>query len=130
MCAIDFAEQAEFHNTEFRTARKPYPCEECARTILPGERHEYLTQKFDGRWSAWRTCQHCAAAGVWMTVVCGGYLIGDLRGELREHWHEGYTSVPFARLVVGVEKRWLDGRMPVPTGVHELATSMMRKQVA
>lgn len=84
MCAIDGADLADFCHGEWRRAAKIHRCEECQRAIRRGERHHYLSTLFDGRWSSWRTCEHCEAAGHWMAVVCGGYLTGGLAEELVE----------------------------------------------
>lgn len=130
MCAIDFADQADFAHGEWRRAGKVHRCEECIRVIPRGQRHYYLSTLFDGRWSTWRTCEHCHAAGLWMHVVCGGYLTGGLLEELVEHWDEGFRSVGFGRLIVGMRRRWNEGRDAVPEGVAELANAMLREQVA
>lgn len=130
MCAIDDAEQPEFWHDEWRTAAKDHACGECRRRIRRGERHHFVSSLYDGRWSSWRTCEHCIHAATWINSVCGGYLLGGLLEELVEHWHEGFRSVGFGRLIVGVQRQWHDGRDEVPTGVAELATAMMREQVA
>jgi hypothetical protein len=130
MCAIDDCDMATVWTESWRVARKPWTCEECARTISAGESYRYVSALFDGHWGSYRRCAHCMAAGAWMGEVCGGYPIGMLREELTEHWHEGYRSVPFARLIVGQKRQWHDGRDPIPTGVVEMATKMLREQVA
>ncbi len=70
-------------------------------------------------------CQECDR-------TIAGYPPTMLREELTEHWHEGFRSVAFGRLIVGQRRRWHDGRDPVPDGavVAELARQMMRSQVA
>lgn len=130
MCAIDDCEPATVWTEAWRVGRKPWRCFECDRTIPVGEHHNYVSTLVEGRWDSFRRCGHCMAAGVWLAEVCGGYPLGMLREELIEHWHEGYRSVPFARLIVGQKRRWHDGRDPVPTGVAEMAKQMLRAQVA
>lgn len=130
MCAVEDAEPWDFCHGETRTARKPHRCVECGRGITPGERYEHFTGVMDGQWSKWRWCQHCEAVAAWMRTVCGGYLIGDLRDEMREHWHEGFVEVAFGRLIAGIRWQWHGGRDPVPTGVGDLARRMMQGQVA
>lgn len=41
---------AEVYDTRFRRARQDHQCDECRRKIKDGERYEYHTGKFDGRW--------------------------------------------------------------------------------
>lgn len=130
MCAIEGAEPWDFVHDEQRTARKTHRCYECDRAIHPGERYHILTGLYDGRWSTERTCKHCAAAGVWMQRVCGGYLTGGLLEELVEHWHEGYRSIGLGRLIAGIRHRWHDGRDAVPEGVSEMADQMLAAAVA
>jgi len=115
------------------TGRRPAArCEECARAIAVGETYVFLVGLYDGQWSTYRWCLHCEAAGAWMWRVCGGYPLGMLREELQEHWHEGYRSVAFGRLVVGVRRGWLGGRAAVPDKdeVRSLADEMMHRAVA
>lgn len=121
MCAIDDAEPAAVWNETTRRAAKAHTCEECSRCIHIGEHHQYVSCLHDGRWSNFRTCAHCDAAAVWMRKVCGGYLTGGLLEELVEHWHEGYRSIGFGRLIVGMRHRWHDGRDPVPDSAEVLA---------
>lgn len=132
MCAIDDLEPSTVWSEKWRTARKAHPCGECDRTIAPSERYHFVSALTDGHWSDHRTCAHCAAAGTWLHEVCGGYPTSMLREELAEHWNQGFRSVPFGRLVVGVQRRWHDGRDPVPDSavVAGLAKQMMRAQVA
>lgn len=132
MCAVDDAEPWDFCSETERRAAKPHTCAECGRRVAVGERYHHLVGVMDGRWSTWRTCAHCIAAGAWMSTVCSGYLLGDLLTELVEHWDEGYRSIPFARLVVGVKRRWHGGRDPIPDAdqVRALAREMMREAVA
>lgn len=131
MCAIDDAEPLEVSHQQQRRARKAWACGECRRTIQPGELYRYLTGRVysDNEWLEFRWCRHCHAAGEWMGEVCGGYPREMLLEELREHWEEGYRSIPFARLIVGVKHGWHDGRDPEPVGVRELAKAMLAAQV-
>jgi len=132
MCAIDDADPADVWSETTRRAAKPHTCEECSRCIQIGEQHLYVSCLYDGHWSTFRTCAHCAAAGVWMRTVCGGYLTGGLLEELQEHWDEGYRSVGFGRLIIGARHRWHDGRDPVPAAVEvqALAERMLTQVVA
>lgn len=132
MCGIEFADPWDFVHEETRNAGKSHRCAECGRTIERGESHHYLTGVCDGYWTSIRTCAHCKAAGTWMDTVCGGYLTEGLREELTEHWEDGYRSVGLGRLIVGVRRRWHDGRDPIPdsTEVRALAKRMLEATVA
>lgn len=130
MCRVDDAEPATLWYSRERTASKDWKCCECYRRIAGGERYREFNSLFDGRWSRDRTCLHCYAAGDWLMATCGGYLGTELHEELIEHWDEGYRSIPFARLIVGMRTKWHDGRDPIPTGMRELATTMMHRRVA
>ena len=116
MCAIDGCEPWSVVRHEQRTAGKEHECIECHRTIRRGERHEYIAGRTldTPQWLTSRTCTHCRAAGRWLDVMCGGWPIGDLYDELREHWHEGYASPVLGRLAAGVRLGWCDGRTPIP----------------
>jgi len=94
MCAIDGCEPWSVVRHEQRTAGKEHACSECHRTIRRGERHEYTAGRTldTPQWLTSRTCAHCQAAGRWLDVMCGGWPIGVLYDELRDHWEEGYAS--------------------------------------
>lgn len=44
------------------TARKSGPCQDCAQTIVPGERVRSLAAVFDGDVRSYRWCALCCAA--------------------------------------------------------------------
>jgi hypothetical protein len=132
MCAIDDCERSEVWLEDQVRARKPWSCQECWRCIPPGERYTRIKSLYDGFWSTIRRCRHCTVAGEWMNEVCGGYVTEGLLEELIDHWWEGYVSVPFGRLIVGVKRKWHDGADPLPdkAAVIELANTMMRAKVS
>lgn len=129
MCRADDAELATIWDEKQRTAAKDHKCTECYRTIQVGERYRHISSLHEGHWRRDRMCPHCAAAGEWLVAMCGGYLLTEIYEELVEHWHEGYRSIPFARLIVGMRRKWHGGRDPVPAGMRELAKSMMQGAV-
>lgn len=129
MCRADDVERAVVWNEEQRTAAKAHKCTECYRDIQAGERYRHISSLHDGHWRRDRMCAHCMAAGGWLVATCGGYLLTEIYEELVEHWDEGYRSVPFARLIVGMRRKWHSGRDSIPTGMYELATSMMQGAV-
>jgi hypothetical protein len=128
MCAIDDADPPDVWDERTRTARKPWVCAECERTICPGETYLCVSCLYRGEgWSTFRTCRHCEAVSTWMRTVCGGYLTHGLHEELVDHWDAGYRSVALGRLIVGIRLQWRYGEDPVPDTerVRELAVSMM-----
>lgn len=115
---IDDAERCDFETTEYPRARKAHNCEECGRTIQPGERYRRTIQKFEGTVSAWKTCAHCEAAASYLVEHCNGYLVGGVREDLEEHWT---ARVPEDRLflgraIVGMRRQWCrrDGALMQP----------------
>lgn len=44
-----------------RTARKEHRCDECYRTIMPGEKYEYVSGIWDGRPESYKTCLDCVS---------------------------------------------------------------------
>lgn len=97
----------EFFEDGDRKARKTHVCEECGRNIEPGETYHYYAGRWDGDFCNGKRCSHCEAVTHWLHAVCGGYMIGDLRGELAEHYWEGY-GIWLGRAVVGMRRRWRD----------------------
>lgn len=106
MCMVDDGDGWEVCRVEQRRAAKAHRCDECSRTIEPGENYEWLTGLFDGSWSTYRTCQHCKAVATWLKVVCGGYLSGGVYEDLYEHWNEGYVSMWLGRAILGMRWGW------------------------
>lgn len=129
MCAIDDAPYPAVYSTEWPTARRSHACDECGRTIYPGERYRRIRGLWEDSWSTVKECRHCHAAGAVMNALCGGYPHGELYSELTEHWWDGYRSVAYGRLIVGVKRRWRDGLDPVPTGVSDVARALLADQV-
>lgn len=124
MCAVEDCEPFTVYTSKWPTARKAHRCVECRRSIRRGERYHHFQGLCDGTWSTVRTCLHCEAMTAWMNAICGGWPIGQLLEELEEHFREGYASIRFARLIVGMRRRWHDGADQVPDGVTELATEL------
>jgi hypothetical protein len=130
MCAVDDCEPWQVYNDTRPVARKRHCCSECGRDVAVGETYLRIQGLCDDRWDTHKICRHCEALSAFMIVLCSGYPLGDLYGELVEHWREGYASIPLGRLMVAMKHRWHDGRDPVPTGVSELAKAMLQKAVA
>jgi hypothetical protein len=130
MCAIEqCAPWDVVHDTQPR-AHQAHQCTECSRTIRRGETYRKIHGLCDGYWATHKICAHCDAAAQWMMVVCDGYPLNSLYDELLEHWRDGFRSAGLFRLIVGMRRRWHDGRDPVPTGVGALARQMLGQVAA
>lgn len=114
MCVDDY-EPSDVWSATVRKARREHRCDECGRTIVPGERYEHVSSLYDGSWSTLKTCPHCLAASQWLRIVCRGYLVGNLHEELLEHWREDelYRSLWLGRAIVGMTRQWR-GLGPLP----------------
>jgi len=80
-CTYDY-HGPEVCRTEIRRAAKEHRCCECGATIKVGERHQYVTGKWDGFWDAYRTCMPCKA--VRDDRMSCGWAYGRLWEDLRE----------------------------------------------
>jgi hypothetical protein len=84
MCSVEpdwDYESPEFLNERIVRARKAHKCEECRKTINPGEEYEYTTGKYDGAFFVVKTCSVCLELRSRFRV---SYLSGDLLHELHE----------------------------------------------
>lgn len=120
MCMVEDADGWTVFSDDHPVARRPHRCGECYRNIEPGERYYVATGLIDSEWLTMCMCAHCEAAAQWLSQVCNGYVFGEVYGELRTHWHDGYASIPLGRLIGGMRYQWADGRMPVPDWATEL----------
>lgn len=110
----------EFNSTHRPKARTSHQCEECGRTIDPGERYERTAAVWEGDFFTNIACQHCAVARVLVDEVDGYYnegyygglstWISDLSDDYSNDW------VPNVR--DGFYARWRDASgelWPLPT---------------
>ena len=113
-------------------SRKSHLCDECARTINPGEHYSRTAAIWEGEWFTNVACLHCAAAR---------YLVDEMDNYYNEQFYSGlsewlgdnwYMSVEAARLKVCVDRKWqrFDGAglMSLPHGT--LANERIRRQMA
>lgn len=113
MCAVDGAEPFKVSESAKRIARRDHTCDECERIIRAGESYSYVRGLDDYGWASYHTCRHCAAAGAWLDVMCGGYPLGGLLEEIEEY-ERGYGSPVLGDLLNSTRARWRDGQSPVP----------------
>ena len=118
MCAVDDAEPLDLVSVANPTARSPHLCDECARTIKPGEKYQLVKGRCNEEWITHRSCRHCLRAGTWLQVMCGGYPMTMLLDELVEHNEEYPTSAVLGGLIASVRDKWSDGDADLPDGVE------------
>lgn len=94
-CYCDY-DPAEFYRAEIRTARKMHKCEECAGSILPGDRYESAIGKWDGRVDTFKTCERCVDIRQWVknNVPCLCWAHGDTMDACREAVDEASWRAP------------------------------------
>ena len=75
--------QAEVFNARVVTARKKHKCGECGREILPGEKYETASGKWDDSFETYKTCADCLS--VRDAFFCEDYAYGGIWEILWEH---------------------------------------------
>lgn len=120
MCMADLGDdRPDIYQSEIRTARKEWQCDECGRKIKPGEPYHKASMLYERHWSDWRICRHCRVAAAWLIENCGGFLHAGVLEDLYEHASE-YPSIAagILRIKVGAQRAWRRfdkaGLMPVP----------------
>lgn len=117
MCMIDDCERNEFSSSVKRKARKEHRCDECRRTIQPGETYELNVGMYDGMFNTNKVCAHCLIATAWLAKNCGGYVTDAVLEDIREHIEE-YRGVynhavgPLKRIEIGMGRGWRVKRGP------------------
>lgn len=83
-CYCDY-DPAAFYIATIRTARRPYRCEDCGGRILPGDKYEHVSAKWD--WiQTFRTCERCRDIRQWVqnNVPCFCYAHAGLEETATE----------------------------------------------
>ena len=116
MCMADYGDGPEFWREKSQTARKGHHCEECGRSILPGEAYWYGFGKQDGHTYGSKTCTHCHVASQWLIRNCNGFLYSAVIEDFGAH---ATANLPMLRIVVGARRKWRSfyaptKLMPVP----------------
>lgn len=62
----------DFINHKQVKGRKHYTCEQCRKSILPGEKHNYCCGKFEGEFIDYREHNECRDAWVAINDLRGG----------------------------------------------------------
>ena len=71
-----------FNSSGLVRARKEHTCEECRKTIKPGDRYENVRGKCEGDWFSAKTCSTCAA--IRNVLFCYGWEYGNIWPEIVE----------------------------------------------
>ena len=79
----------EFESRRICTARKPHRCAECRREIMPGERYERYTGKWEWGIDTFKTCPDCLT--VRDTMFPEGFIFGVVWDYVWEHVFEART---------------------------------------
>lgn len=84
-CWCDY-DPPEFYDRREPTARKEHRCAECGGRILPGERYERVSGKWDGDFSQFKTCCRCTSLRDWVKahVPCFCWAHGNIREDALE----------------------------------------------
>ncbi len=78
----DSLEMGELSQNDMVVARKPHKCCECHREIAKGSRYERISGKWDGEFSAYKTCLDCVE--IRYGLSCGPVGLGNLWYEIAE----------------------------------------------
>ena len=93
-CVCDY-DPPEFYSEKTRHARTKHKCYECSRAINAGETYEYVSGKWDGDFSVFKTCCRCLElrAFVKQNVKCfcwaHGNMIEDAIDTAQEYHEQG-----------------------------------------
>lgn len=81
-CSCD-AEMPTVHNVHVHRARKSYRCDECRRTIQPGERYERTFGLWAGDAQTYIACEQCRDARVWTgtNIPCLCWTYGNILND-------------------------------------------------
>lgn len=90
---------------QWRTARKQNKCCECKRSILPGQRYQFVSGRWDGDWLSYRTCEDCYH--IRMAFACDGtWVFETLWEDLRESFGS-ITTACFEKIETVSAKEYL-----------------------
>ncbi len=91
----DYDSTSEFYSESIRRAAKPYRCCECSAVIEKGDRHEYVSGKWDGEIMDFRTCLPCSE--IRKAFYCQTWGLGSLWEDMQEQifpeWRDDLTIV-------------------------------------
>lgn len=103
-----------------RKARKQHVCDECGRTIKPGERYEHISGIWDGHADSNKTCLGCKA--IRNLFFCDLWVYGEVWNAVDDHILEVVRYGPGD----SEEIPW-DGIAGLPVEVREKVCGMIQK---
>jgi len=88
-CYCDY-EHPEFFERGTHTARTVHCCDECRRTISPGEKYEKVRGKWEGTFSVYKMCPRCIAFRDHLDahIPCFCWSFGGMLAEAKDHIRE------------------------------------------
>lgn len=121
-CYCDYDPPEFFRQRMVKAARSRHKCVECGRAILPGERYESTTGKWDGEMSFMKTCSHCLDIRQFVknSVPCFcwafGSMMDDARGAIDDAYRRAGLEVAglfmgYGRLVIAGRRRRAEVRL-------------------
>lgn len=117
-----------FNCTSHPTARKPRMCQECSRTIQPGERYERVAAVWEGDFFTNVACMHCACARV-IADYADNYYNEGYYGGLDE-WMLNDSDPRTLRLRACFSAKWRyhsGALMPLPESPWADATRLIER---
>jgi len=117
-CWCDY-EPPELIRKKTPLARKEHRCSECGSVITVGERYEYVSGKWEGDFSTYKTCPDCVAirdALDEMPCFCWGHgcLWEDIETQFQEADFQPGERFGYLRIVARHRKRRGAGRRKAP----------------
>ena len=101
----DTGEYCTVSDAKIITARKPHQCEECDKTIQPGERYERISQLYEGEWSRMSVCLMCSEISI--ALSCDGRSIGNMWEDIRDNVFPNMTTGCLTKLKTAAAKQHL-----------------------
>ena len=111
---------AEFADRVERKARKAHRCVECHDTIQPGQTYEYVTGRWEGEFSSFKTCLVCVE--IRETFCCEGWVYALLWADIAEQLFPTLTTGCLSKLTSAAAKEKLVSRWRRWRGLDERRT--------
>lgn len=81
----------EFYREATRRAAKPHKCDECGDTITVGQSHQYVSGKWEGDFTVYRTCLPCVE--IRKVFCCDGFCLSMLWEDMAEQVFDGWDEM-------------------------------------
>jgi len=95
-------EAPEFYVRTVRVARKEHSCSECYARILPGERYEHVSAKWEEILDSFPTCLVCVE--IRDAFACEGFVHTTVWSDIREGMFESMTTACLEKLSTAAAK--------------------------